>query len=106
MTLPPKVPIHVTRRDGGKVTINGIPGKTLLLSLTKAKIIRGKVCHGGITCTGCHVFVEKSEGLFPDEDLMLANLEFADRDSRLACRVPITTEDAGMEVEIAPEEDT
>lgn len=105
MTLPPRIPIHVTRRDGGKVTINGVPGKPLLHSLLKAKVLREKTCEGAINCSLCHVFVDRTEGLLPDEHLKLANLTSYQYPSRLACRVPVTDYDGGMKVRIAPEEE-
>lgn len=64
------------------------------------------VCGGMAMCASCQVYVLNGENLLEpmgdEEDAMLSEAFHTQKNSRLACQIPILPEIEGLEVEIAP----
>ena len=103
--------IHVIQRDGTQRKIDAPAGEPLMEALRDENTGVEGTCGGTCSCGTCHIYVaaawqEKTGGRSEEEDMMLEALEeYVELrpGSRLACRIEVSNELDGLEVEIAPQ---
>lgn len=63
-------------------------------------------CGGMAMCASCQVYVlsdHKLKEMGYEEEAMLSEAFFVEKNSRLGCQIPITSDLNGLEVKLAPE---
>lgn len=102
--------IQVTDRSGQDITIDIVPGTTLMQAITDEGVADLLALCGGVcSCATCHVYLEGDgvELLPPASDDEKALLEFSSHcreTSRLSCQVRLTENLNGLRATIAPED--
>lgn len=103
--------VTFTRSDGSEVTVEAVPGDSVMTTAVDNDVegIVGQ-CGGALACASCHVYVDPAwiDVVGPPsemEDEMLDGA-LAERraSSRLSCQLPVGPERDGLRVEIAPEQ--
>lgn len=102
--------IQVTELDGQVVYIDGALGETLMEALKNGGCDDIEaICGGACSCSSCHVYVapqwleavgERNEG----EQQLLAESDYLQGNSRLACQVVLTAALENLQVVVAPPE--
>ena len=64
------------------------------------------VCGGMAMCASCQCYIESEHDLIPksdDEEAMLSEAFYLEKNSRLSCQIPISTNLNNLRIKIAPE---
>ncbi len=105
------ITIKITDREGATHNIEAPTDMAMnLMEVVRAYELAPEgtvgICGGMAMCASCQCYV-KSEHELPemtdDEDAMLAEAFYVEKNSRLACQIAITENLNGLEVELAPE---
>ena len=101
--------IHVTDREGERLTVEGRAGSSVMESLRELDNGVEALCGGMCSCATCHCYIDPAwqDRLPPrqeEEDELLSELENVRDNSRLTCQVPFSEELDGLTLTIAPEE--
>ena len=100
--------VHLTRRDGETVAVDGKPGRSLMLNIRKPGQIQA-ICGGCASCGTCHVYVgegwiDRLPPIKPDEEIILSFSDWRRPNSRLSCQLMLADELDGLCVTVAPED--
>ena len=64
------------------------------------------ICGGMAMCASCQCYIESEHDLIPksdDEEAMLSEAFYLEKNSRLSCQIPISTNLNNLRIKIAPE---
>ena len=101
--------LRVVDRDGHEHEVDANTGFTLMENLRDLDYGVGAICGGMCACATCHVYVDpawlaKLPAAQSDETDLLRDLSTRRENSRLSCQLKFTPDQAGLKVEIAPDE--
>ncbi len=105
------IKIKVTDRQGNSLELEAPTDMHLnLMEVLKMHELPVEgTCGGMALCSTCHVYI-KSDHQIPEmkenEEEMLDQAFFVEDDSRLACQIFITKELDGLELQLAPEDES
>ena len=101
--------MNVVDRDGRAHELEVPAQGSLMEALREPDYGLAAACGGMCSCATCHVYVapewaHRVPDQHSDEHELLAELEFAQKHSRLSCRIPLGVQLDGLELTLAPEE--
>ena len=100
--------IKVKDREGGVHELKADAGSTIMEIIRDAGLDIEAACGGCCACATCHVYItnDKIEKLIvidDDEESMLDQTFYVEKNSRLGCQVEYTDEIDGIELTLAPQ---
>ena len=100
--------IKVKDREGNLHELNAVSGSTIMEIVRDAGLDIEAACGGCCACATCHVYVtndkiEKLIAIDDDEESMLDQAFYIEKNSRFGCQIEYTDEMDGMELTLAPQ---
>lgn len=101
--------IHVTGRDGGRATVEGTVGVSIMETLRELENGVEALCGGMCSCATCHCYIDPAwldrlPARLDEEEELLSELEYVRDNSRLTCQLRFSEDLDGLTLTIAPEE--
>ena len=101
--------IHFIRTNGEKVSIDAIPGSTVMEVAREHDLPMLAACGGSLACASCHVIVdeawfEKLGELSEEEEDLLDTAHGLTHTSRLSCQIKVSDNIDGLVVNLTPME--